>query len=56
MRQRRVHWYYNVWAGLIAVSLFLQIWQDYAEGMVILALSLLVRVAVKSTQLDLRRK
>lgn len=56
MRQHRVHWYYNVWAALIVVSLFLQIWQDYAEGMVILALSLLVRVAVKSTQLDLRRK
>ena len=56
MRQHRVHWYYNVWAALIVVALFLQIWQDYAEGMVILALSLLVRVAVKSTQLDLRRK
>ena len=56
MRQRRVHWYYSVWAGLIVVSLFLQIWQDYAEGMVILALSLLMRYAVKSTQLDLRRK
>ena len=56
MRQHRVHWYYSVWAGLIVVALFLQIWQDYAEGMVILALSLLIRVAVKSTQLDLRRK
>ena len=56
MRQHRVHWYYNVWAALIVVALFLQIWQDYAEGMDILALSLLVRVAVKSTQLDLRRK
>lgn len=56
MRQHRVHWYYNIWAALIVVALFLQIWQDYAEGMVILALSLLVRVAVKSTQLDLRRK
>ena len=41
MRQHRVHWYYNVWAALIVVALFLQIWQDYAEGMVILALSLL---------------
>lgn len=56
MRQHRVHWYYNVWAALIVVALFLQIWQDYAEGMVILALSLLIRVAVKSTLLDLRRK
>ena len=56
MRQHRVHWYYNVWAAFIIVALFLQTWQDYAEGLVILALSLLVRIAMKSIQLDLRRK
>ena len=55
MRQGKTHWYYNVWAILVVVSLFLQVWQEYAEGMIILALSLLIRYAVKSTRIDLRK-
>ena len=34
-------------------TLFMQIWQNYAEGMSILALSLLARYCVKSTMMDL---
>ena len=48
------HWYYNVWGWLIVLALFLQIWQDYAEGMVILALSLLMRYAMRSALYDLK--
>ena len=55
MRQGKIHWYYNVWAILVVVSLFLQVWQEYAEGMIILALSLLIRYSVKSTRIDLRK-
>ncbi len=48
------HWYINLWGWLIIVALFLQIWQDYAEGIVILALSLLIRYALRSTVYDLK--
>lgn len=53
MRQGKLYWYYEVWGICLVVSLFMQIWQTYAEGMVTLALSLLVRYAFKSTMLDL---
>ncbi len=33
---------------------FMQIWQTYAEGMSILAFSLLMRYCIKSTMLDLK--
>jgi len=48
------HWYYNLWGWLIILALFLQIWQDYAEGMGILALSLLIRYAMRSAIFDLK--
>ena len=53
MRQGKLYWYYEVWGICLVASLFMQIWQTYAEGMVTLALSLLVRYAIKSTMLDL---
>ena len=53
MRQGKLYWYYEVWGLCLVASLFMQIWQTYAEGMVTLALSLLVRYAFKSTMLDL---
>ncbi len=53
-RRGGYHWYYNIWGGLLALSLFLQIWQNYAEGMVILALSLLIRYASRSAVYDLK--
>jgi len=54
LRKGKIHWYYNLWGGLIVLALFMQIWQDYAEGMVILALSLLMRYALRSTAYDLK--
>ncbi len=54
LRQGKVYWYYNLWGSLLVLALFLQIWQDYAEGMVILALSLLIRYALRSTMFDLK--
>ena len=48
------HWYYNVWGGLVIMALFLQIWQEYAEGMVVLALTLLVRYLFRSITFDLK--
>ena len=51
----KTFWYYNVWGGLLALSLITQIWQDYAEGMTILALSLLLRYITRSTLLVLKR-
>ena len=53
MRQGKLYWYYEVWGICLVAALFMQIWQTYAEGMVTLALSLLVRYAFKSTMLDL---
>ena len=53
MRQGKLYWYYDVWGICLVVSLFMQIGQTYAEGMLTLALSLLVRYAIKSTMLDL---
>lgn len=54
LKNGKMHWYYNVWGTLLAISLFIQIWQDYAEGMVILALSLLIRYAMRSTIYDFK--
>lgn len=53
MRKGKLPIYYEAWGLMLIVGIFLQIWQSYAEGMGILALSLLVRYAVKSTLLDL---
>ena len=53
MRQGKLYWYYEVWGLCLVAALFMQIWQTYAEGMVTLALSLLVRYGIKSTMLDL---
>ena len=50
LRKGKMHWYYNVWGTLLVISLLMQIWQDFAEGMVILALSLLIRYLLKSIQ------
>ncbi len=54
MRKGGMHWYYNVWGTLLVISLFMQIWQDYAEGMIILALSLLMRYALKMAAYQLK--
>ena len=53
MRKGKMHWYYNIWGTLLVISLFMQIWQHYAEGFGILALSLLLRYAVRSVMYDL---
>ena len=53
MRKGKLPLYYEVWGLMLIAGLFLQIWQSYAEGMNLLALSLLMRYAVKSTLLDL---
>lgn len=53
LRKGKLPLYYELWGLLLIVGLSLQIWQSYAEGMGILALSLLARYAVKSTLLDL---
>ena len=53
-RKGKCYWYYHVWASLIILALLLQIWQDYAEGMVILALSLLIRYAMRLTIYNLK--
>lgn len=53
MRQGKLYWYYDVWGICLVVSLFIQIGQTYAEGMLTLALSLLVKYAFKSTMLAL---
>ncbi len=49
-----LHWYYHVWGWLVVASLFLQIWQEYAEGMGILALTLLMRYSFRSITFDLK--
>lgn len=49
MSKGKMYWYYNVWGIFLAISLFMQIWQHYAEGMIILALSLLLRYLLRST-------
>lgn len=43
LRKGKMHWYYHAWAAMLLLALFLGFWQDYAEGMNILALSLLLR-------------
>ena len=48
-----LYWYYELLGWLLLIALFLQIWQNYADGMSILALSLLARYCVKSTMMDL---
>ncbi len=56
MRKGKLYWYYEVWGILLLLALFLQIWQQYAEGMGILALSLLVRYTMKATLANLQSK
>lgn len=53
MKAGHLYWYYELLGWLLLIALFLQIWQNYAEGMSILALSLLARYCVKSTMMDL---
>ncbi len=55
LRKGQIHWYYHAWAVLLLLALFLGFWQEYAEGMVILALSLLVRHETR-TELFARNK
>ena len=54
MRKGKMYWYYNVWGALLTIFLFMQNWQHYAEGMNILALSLLSRYAIRSYLYDLK--
>ncbi len=42
-RKGGIHWYYHLWGAMLFAALLAQLWQDYAEGMGILALSLLIR-------------
>ena len=54
LRAQKAIW--NIWGILLFVSLFMQIWQHYAEGMEILALSLLMRYVIRSIVYDLRKQ
>ena len=56
LRQGRTYWYCDLWALLLLLALVLQIWQTYAEGMGILALSLFIRRCIKFTQHELKKK
>ncbi len=56
MRKGKLYWYYEVWGILLLLALFLQIWQQYAEGMSILASSLLIRYIMKATLTDLQSR
>ena len=47
LRKHKMHWYFQVWGWLLIAALLLQYKQDYADGMVILALSLLLRYFVR---------
>ena len=53
MRMGKQHWYFELYGWLLLLALFLQIWQTYAEGMSILACTLLLRNSIKSTMLEL---
>ena len=53
MRMGKQHWYFELYGWLLLLGLFLQIWQTYAEGMSILACTLLIRNGIKSTMLEL---
>ncbi len=56
LRKGKKHWYYDLWGGLLVVALLLAIWQDYAEGMKFLALSLLVRYVTRSILTEYKKK
>ena len=56
LRKGRKHWYYDLWGGLLVIALVLAVWQDYAEGMRFLALSLLVRYVTRSILTEYRKK
>ena len=45
-RAGKCHWWWKTWGVLCLFFFFYGIWQDYAEGMVFLALSLLTRCVV----------
>ncbi|MBO4850795.1 MAG: DUF4105 domain-containing protein [Prevotella sp.] len=45
-RKGKRHWWWQTWGVLCLVFFFYGFWQDYAEGMVFLALSLLLRCIV----------
>lgn len=49
MRKGRLYWYYDAWGLFLAAGLLLRLCQHYAEGISILALSLLLRYIIKST-------
>ncbi len=53
MRRGKQYWYFELYGWMLLASLFMQIWQSYAEGMSILAFSLLTRYCIKSTMMDL---
>ena len=49
MRKGKLYWYYDAWGMFLAAGLLLRLCQHYAEGISILALSLLIRYIIKST-------
>ncbi len=55
LRKGKMPWYYHAWAAMLLFGLVLGFCQDYAEGMNILALSLLLRYETR-TALHRRNK
>ena len=43
MKKGKPYWYFHVWGALTFMAVIMMFWQEYAEGMPILALSLLAR-------------
>ena len=49
MRKGKLYWYFDLYGIFLAAGLLLRLCQHYAEGITILALSLLIRYIIKST-------
>ena len=49
IKKGKLYWYYDAWGMFLAAGLLLRLCQHYAEGISILALSLLTRYIIKST-------
>ena len=49
MRKGKLYWYYDAWGLFLVAGLMLRLCQHYAEGISILALSLLIRYIIKSS-------
>ena len=56
LRKGKMHWYYHAWAAMLLFALVLDFCQNYAEGMNILALSLLLRHEVRTALYNRNKK